>query len=87
MELLHLDIGAVSNVGPEVSDPQADETVALGYGCGAMLMGEEREPPGANSWSSGIDINSSNGISRPNPPNCGCPRKKALSVIPASIGL
>jgi hypothetical protein len=50
MELLHLDIGAVSSVGPEVRDPQADGKVALGYACGGMLMGEEREAEGgANS--------------------------------------
>lgn len=48
-ELLHRDMGAVSSVGPEVIDPQAEGKLELGYGSnscgdkrvdGGILMGE-----------------------------------------------
>jgi hypothetical protein len=72
-ELLHLDMGAVSKVGPELSDPQTEGRLDIGY-CPVPCEGSEDElgmltgEMVGNKSSSAMVKNSSNGISRPSSP-------------------
>jgi hypothetical protein len=77
-------MGAVSNVGPEVMDPQRDGKLELGYcseSCGdnrvggGMLMGELLE----NRSSLFIDRNSLMSNSRPSSPWCDSPDMRVSS--------